>query len=142
MKKTRESISKKYAAEDSPSNDKSLLCLSAAVTKILDSKGLAYKWINQQEHTKTHGFNPDGWTPFKFEGKVEGVDAEGYLRRKELVLATIPREEQRKLIAKNKRRTEALSNFNSEIAKELRQIARQADPDAKVFEGYEENDTD
>ena len=116
----------------------------------LDSNNLHGKWINAIEFKRNFGFNRSGWTPYKAEklskaasaDSLYGGDPEGYVRRGDLVLAVKTKEEAAKQKRHLKQKAGLYKNFNKLKAEEMKQSAREAGVDAKVFEGYDENDAD
>lgn len=140
MKKGKEPIKNKFTDIDSPAFESSLLTISDSIKKELEVKGLGYKFINATLLKRNDNFNKENWRPHKFSSNIEGVNNEGYLRRGDLVLASKPTEEVDSQKRKIRRKTQANQQFNKEQAAELKRMARESGLEAKVYEGYEDNE--
>lgn len=71
------------------------MIIDPAIKKEITERGLKYKWINANKLANSHGFDKKGWKPYKLnssgKSSVYGqTDAEGFLRRGDLVLAVMP----------------------------------------------------
>lgn len=71
------------------------MIIDPSVKSEIISRGLKYKWINANKLAASHGFDKKGWKPYKINSAGKSTvygqtDAEGYLRRGDLVLAVMP----------------------------------------------------
>lgn len=107
----------------------------------LKSKGLAHRWIDVVELSKNHGSHKKGWAPYKFECKLPGASNpfavtagqyEGYLVRRQLVLAVLPDAEAELLRARNKLRTKMQSDPVKMKRDEMRDYVKKSGLDSLV----------
>ena len=124
--------------------DPSILKIPKELRDELTAKGLAHRWINMREFQSTGGFHKHDWVPYKSEtlkrtaSDLGGSGPEGYLIRKELVLAVKPKALQEQHRARIRQKTAIQSQIVKKAANELRESLGPAG--AKVYEGYEENE--
>lgn len=149
QKKGRMPISQKSTenSDFAGPTDTSLLRLAPEQRRELDGKGLAFRWISLKEFQANGNFHKNGYVPYKFESLKKpaeefafGSHPEGYLIRKELVLAVVPKEEHAAHKARIRQRTQAQSQVVKTAASQMRQALKGSG--AKVYEGYEENGGD
>jgi hypothetical protein len=135
---------KKQKYEFDFSKEPSLVDIDPETQKELDSKGLVGKYINATKLRANFGTDPRGWRPYKPDVKGSlantfGADPEGYVRRGDLILAVLPKEQHARLKAKVQYRTDMQSSASQrqKAAQELQQTVGSA---AKVKIGYDENE--
>jgi hypothetical protein len=121
----------------------SILELPVELKAELDKKGLVARWINATEMQRQYGFNKSGWRPYKPDMKLSitnGMlgDAEGYIRRGDLVLATKTKDEHTLHKKKLEFKASIYKGYNKQKAEELRSFMRGAGVKTKVVEGYDE----
>jgi hypothetical protein len=124
--------------------DTSLLRVDPKIKKELAEKGFACRWISLREYQTNGNFHKQDWTPYKVSAGAKGpgefasgTNPEGYIVRKELVLAVRPLEAHNAHKAQIRRRTASQSQIQKVAAQKLRETLGQSG--AKVYEGYEEN---
>lgn len=122
------------------------MIIDPAIKKEITERGLKYKWINAHKLAASHGFDKKGWKPYKLnsggKSSVYGqTDAEGFLRRGDLVLAVMPLQ----LHAKHKAAINQANLANKaamgskEAAKQIRQNFKDNQvKGVRVLEGDEE----
>lgn len=71
------------------------MIIDPAIKAEIVKRGLKYKWINANRLASNNGFDKKGWKPYKLNTSGKSTvygqsDAEGYLRRGDLVLAVMP----------------------------------------------------
>lgn len=116
--------------------------------KEIDGKGLAFRWINATEFQRQYGFHRSGWKPYKPDVKVSGMselggDAEGFVRRGDLILATKTKAENEKHKLGLKMKADRALGYNKIKAEELRKDMLAAGIASTVVEGYEDkNETE
>jgi hypothetical protein len=123
-KKPVESASLKYS-----SFHRNMLDIPPAIAAELKEKGLEGRWINYNEFVKDGNFHRQGWVPFRPEkadssnGFFFGNNPDGIIRRKELVLASRPKEicDAHRAHLKDAAKRKATSKKTAEA--ELRQMA-------------------
>lgn len=111
-----------------------LTSIPSSVKTQLRDEGYACRLINSKKYQEDRGFHKSGWRVYKFERGQEigqgsldfgfGVDAEGYLRRGDLVLAVMPLEMHESHRQNIFRKTKAQMGKNVADAKEIEQYAR------------------
>lgn len=124
------------------------LAVDPIIKQELKAKNLVFRWINAKKLADNYGFDRRQWQPYKTENYKGSVgfghaDAEGYIRRGDLILAVQTNEiaARRKALLKMKQESlnNAVATHNKANAQALKKAARDAGIDAKVYEGYEEN---
>jgi hypothetical protein len=122
------------------------MIIDPAIKKEITDRGLKYKWINANKLASNNGFNKKGWKPYKLNSQGKSVvygqtDAEGYLRRGDLVLAVMPLQ----LHARHKAAIDQANLLNKaatgskEAAKEIKNKFRDNKvKGVRVLEGEEE----
>lgn len=119
------------------------LAIDPAVLADINSKNLAYRWINAVKFKNMHGFDARRWTPYR-NTELSGsnsafgyADAEGYIRRGDMLLAVQPMEINNARKAKIQSRNSSMTSMQQKAAAaELRQTLGS---NIKVHEGYDEN---
>ena len=149
---TRPNVSAKQSELDTLlRNDVSLLDIPNECKKELDSKGLVARWVDIVELNKNQGTHKRGWAPYKFDCKLPGasnpfaVNAgqyDGYLMRRQLVLAVMLKEEQ----ARNKTRVQLRTRMQADPAKlkkeEMKEYLRAGGLDSIVTGNEDMSDED
>jgi len=126
--------------------EQSAFDVDPAIKKDLEAKGKTLRWINATEFTKSGGFNGKGWSPVRvadIESKVlagssmgYGSTAEGFIIRKDMMLAQRPKEttdKHERLLSARARLASGKSKQNAD------QIRDGLGKYGNVIEGYEEN---
>jgi hypothetical protein len=154
VKKGKMPISQKYESNDIQEDfGGDPLKLSRELRKELEDQGLVGRWLNAKKLQSESGFHQSGWKVYKRPESVrnqprgsldylEGMDPEGYVRYRDLVLGckTIESHERNKRVIADK--NARLSNHkerNKRDADAIRYRAREGGLDAKVTEGYDES---
>jgi hypothetical protein len=119
--------------------------------KSLRTQNLGYRFIDAKRYYENGGYHPKGWAAYRVKTSPSatmdtqsfglGRDPEGVFRRGTTILAVKPMEqveEHRRILRERSNR--ASKGVNKQKADELRQMARDADLDAHIQEGYEENE--
>lgn len=130
-----------YEASDSFAIDPNLI-------KELKDKNLAYKWINAIKHKASYGFDRRGWQPYKRESKPIGAteaygyaDPEGFVRRSDMILAVRPQALHDRKMAEIRAKSQGnAKDFQKQSASQLKNALKDGGINAKVHEGYDEND--
>jgi hypothetical protein len=144
--KEKEELTGKTMAQQEMQTFDDHLYINPAIIAEIKAKGLVHRWINAHKLQQMHGFDSRAWTPYKLENpnnnnNIFGKDAEGYLRRGDLILAVQTQQifDQRK--ARVDMRRQALNNavHNKEAAQQLKKSMRDAGIKSKVYEGFDEN---
>lgn len=129
------------------------LSIPAVVLKELEEKQYSYRWLNAKEMLEKRGLHRSGWkiyraaNPDKVKSKDEfdfsiGVDADGYVRRGDLILGIKPVElqERHKERVREKTRNQDVTRLQQQRAREMRMQAKSAGiSDFEAHEGYDEN---
>lgn len=127
------------------------LTISGELKRELDAAGLEARWVSAKLLATDPNSHPRGWRPY-FRKKTEttdkpgfhfGNDPDGLVRRGTMVLAVKPKETAENHRAVLKHRAERMSGqaYEKQRAQELRQMAREHNARAKIYEGYDENDS-
>jgi hypothetical protein len=139
QKSTTNSDFEKIDAQDAGS----LLRIDPAIRRELDEKGLACRWISLREFSQNGNFHKNDWMPYKSDTLKKmasefsfGTNPDGYLVRKEMVLAVKKKELQEAHKAKIARRTQIQSQATKAAAQEIKKTL--GGTGAAVYEGYEE----
>lgn len=119
------------------------LSLPKSLKDELTSKGLDWRFINATQFRSKGNMHQSHWVPYKPEATgIVGTNAEGLIQRGDLILAV-----REKAVSKAHKefltkRNKLQSSANKEHARELRKMVQEAGAagQAKVFEGYEENE--
>lgn len=122
------------------------LQISADLEAELKSKNLAWRFINYNEYRKNNGHRSH-WVPYKTTSTsspeaILGVEADGYIKRGDCILAARPMETHMKHKEFLKKRTDLQSNYQKQKAQELRKDAQEAGIKSTIIEGYEDGDSD
>jgi len=122
---------------------KSMLDIPEDCAKELEASGLEGRWVDVVELKKNHGWHKREWTPFKFKclgqsavnpfGASEGL-YDGYLIRKQLVLAAKTKEKADSRRAYTKMRAKMQSNPGKTSIEEFKKFIHENDRSAKVLE--------
>lgn len=134
-----------------PGAPKSLTDLPQNCMEELRTNGLEARWIDAVELKKNHGYHKQEWQPYKFKCLVEAIktnpfmDAasgfEGYLIRKQLVLAVKTTEEADKQRNYLKFKNNMQMNPGQKAVKEFKEFAQGAQH-LKVEEWDEKDEKD
>ena len=123
------------------------LSLPTALKEQLTSLGYVYRWINEADFRHNNNLHASGWLPYNVNaiGDVKSmarnkVDAEGLMRRGDLILAIRPKSLNDAHVAKTREKNARLKGYTKEKAKEFREFIKGADKSAKITEGYEDNE--
>lgn len=147
MKNNRETKPVKQVKQDPDPMDfdfteafKNRLRVPKAVKDEIEARGHVMRWINVNEYRKAGGYHQSGWVPYKPSvqpgaDELGGRDAEGLLRRGDVILAT-----------RSKEMNEAHKKFKAErnlrkkaYDKQAAATLRASLPGARISEGYEDN---
>lgn len=144
----KKTITKKAVDLSNEDKEPSFFDIPKAIKAELEAKGLVGRWINAKKYQDNYGFHKSGWKAHKTSPNArlagsldfgDGIDAEGFIRRGDLVLATKSAEQQARHKATIDKKTAALSNFTKSAAEEVRKTLGDK---GTVIEGYEENGGD
>lgn len=127
------------------------LALDPAMIKVIESKGHSIRFINFKQFINMGGQHQAHWKPISLKTLKEwgydtigvdtfisGSDSDGYVRRQDLVLATRPKDINDKHKAYLRQEASRVQNLQGRHAQDLREYSRMAGLDAKVEEGYED----
>jgi hypothetical protein len=128
------------------------LGLDPAITSALEAKGMDVRFINAKILQDMGGWNEMGWRPVPMKEVCNttdthsfqfGIDPNGFIRRGDLVLAQRPKDmgikHKQYLAQENERaRIKTKSKYHAE---ELRRLADEAGLDARIHEGYDDEDS-
>lgn len=140
----KKEFTKKDPVEFNPNEMyQSILELPPGIQEEIESKGLVARWINLTEYKRQYGFHRSGWAPYKPETALPATnslagDAEGYIKRGDLILAVKTNEQQNLHKRRLKHKADLYKGYNAEKAKEIRDLMRNVGIKTKVVEGYEE----
>lgn len=149
--KSKPTLKDKEAASELPVtldvNGDDAFSIDPALRAELESKGLAHRWINARKFKDNYGYDARRWVPYKRESKMPGgyesfgyADPEGFIRRGDLILAAQPIAIAEARKAKIAARTAALAGHNKQAAADLKKTMKEAGLNAKVHEGFDENE--
>lgn len=115
----------------------------------LNSAGLEGRWIDVVELKKNHGWHKREWVPHKFSclgksatnpfGATEG-QYDGYLIRKQLVLAAKPKEKADARRAYTQARAKAQANPGKHTIEEFKTFIKENSKSTKVLEWDEDDE--
>jgi hypothetical protein len=147
-------ISQRTSASFVNSDDifQNTLALDPQLLSVLESKGLSHRFINFKQFIDMGGTHKAHWSPIKRSRLKEmgydnidvgsfiaGGDADGYIRRGDLVLAVRPKELNDKHQAYLRQEAGRGKHIQTQHAEELKDFSRRSGLNAKVFEGYDED---
>ena len=123
------------------------LALPQAVKDYLAKKGLDYRFLNANEYRRHGNTHRSHWKPFEAPEELSSaidLTVDRHIQRGDLILGVRPKQisaAHRKFLTERNRR---YSGYNKDKAQEIRDMAREAgaSQQVKVYEGYEENDTE
>jgi hypothetical protein len=129
---------------------KSAFAIPKAIADQLVKDGYVGRFISAQDYLDRRGSHPQGWKVFRLQlgDKASrasldfslGLDPEGYIRYKEMVLAIRPKSLNDAHKAEIRERTERQSGVAKRAAEEIKYFAKDRGlKDLRMFEGYEEN---
>ncbi len=153
IKEGKKPLSQKVKQSSLTSSDVfgNTLAIPEDVQADLDAKGLEPHWLNSKVVYANQGYHPKGWKVYKRDPKMLsdtmgssfkfGNDPDGIIRRGDCILGVKTKAEHQKhkqfLDVRAKRGYQA----NADKAQEMRALLGQSGlKDAKVIEGYDEND--
>lgn len=144
----RPSIKQKQQAQQAanrPVDETDMLAVDPRILADIESKGMTCRWINAVKLKANYGFDARQWVPYKSEVKLSDsfgfTDSEGYVRRGDLVLAVQSKEIAARRKAKIEDRNRRMQNAQGrQAADQLRKSFSDAGIDAKIHEGYDENE--
>jgi hypothetical protein len=120
------------------------LALTEDIKSYLNENNLDWRFINAAQFRSEGNVHRSHWKPFKFDNVSFGsvLNAEGYIMRGDLILATRPKgvtQAHRKFL---KQRNNVQKGFNKAEAQKFRQSFREQgmESQARVIEGYEDED--
>lgn len=121
-----------------------ILSLPDAVKQKLRNEEKDWRFIDGIQFRTNGNIHESHWRPEKFdEPEFKNlVNSEGFIQRKEMILATRPKHVSAAYKKYLNDRNNRLKTQNADAAKELKRRARQAgiEDQIKVSEGYEENE--
>ena len=120
------------------------LALPEGLKKELEDQGLEGRWVNSKILYANQGYHPKNWVPYKRKNSdimdtkdfLSGNDPSGVIRRGDCVLAVKSKEDAVKHRAFLKQRADRYTKFNKEKANELKSLARESNLNARIEEGY------
>jgi hypothetical protein len=127
-----------------------MLELPVELKKELSDQNLDWHFIDYKRYYEAGAMHPRGWVIYKSKNNASatmnlqdfglGRDPEGIVRRGSLALAvkTMEKADAHREFLKD--RASRSKSVNRDKANELRQIAREAQLEANIHEGYEENE--
>lgn len=121
------------------------LSLADALKDKMRKENLDWRFINASQFRSDGNIHRSHWKPYRLEGAdvvTFGANPEGLINRGDLILAvrsTKITQAHKQFLAK---RNAAQKSENAVGASELRKMAKAAgvEKEAKIYEGYEEND--
>jgi hypothetical protein len=118
------------------------LSLPDTIKNELNDAGLDWRFINAAQFRNEGNVHRSHWKPYKFLSSPDLANAEGYLTRGDLILATRPKDVSKAHRKFLNERNKLQKNQNKADAQKMRQALRDngMDGKARVFEGYEDND--
>lgn len=129
------------------------LDIPESIKQELEAKGLSARWIDAQDLYKSGGYHKRGWQAYvrKIDTSATmdssefrlGRDPEGVIRRGSLILGVRSKEQSaqhRELLRQKNARL--AQGVQKEEAQKLQQFARQADLNAKVHTGYDDENNE
>lgn len=115
--------------------------------KELDSQNLVAKWISADVVYRGGGYHPKRWAPYKRKNVTPsmtefglGRDPEGVIRRGDLILGVKTKEAAQLEKAYLQQKADRAAGVNQEKADEMRRYVKDANIDATIHEGYEDNE--
>ena len=120
--------------------------LDPDLKKELQTKNLAWRFINATAYRK-NGTHKSRWIPYKRETKspvdqIFGVEADGYVRRGDLVLAVKPKTDADRQRAFLAHRAKAQMQVQQSHGEEFRRFAAESGVKTSVSEGFDQTDDD
>lgn len=139
--------SRKSAPVSMPDFFQNKLAIPPDVRADLEAKNEEGRWINYSKFVSDGNSHDKGWKVYKAtrrEGQdalVHGTHPDGIIRRGDSVLACRSKlhSQQHRTWLKQKADRQ-VGTFKKQSAEELRQMAKDAQVDAAIVEGYEENE--
>jgi hypothetical protein len=120
------------------------LAISPAILAEIKEKGLKHRWINAHKLQANYGFDSRQWQPYRVENIQKSAfgstDAEGYIRRGDLVLAVQSEAIAKRRYAIVERKNAINKNHLKNTAEQFREEFKKAGIKTKVEEGYGEED--
>ena len=139
---------KKYGAVSSPTQfpkfeQSNLLQLDSGIQEHLTSLGFKWRFIDWGEYCKNTYTHPSQWRPFEFSAEIRGsnrpwalgIDAEGLIGRKDLVLAVRPISMHNEHVAKLAETNRMYRHFEDKKADDFREFAQQRGVKTHVSKG-------
>jgi hypothetical protein len=136
-------VDSRYETEDVEFN---LLVLDSKLKSELESKGLVHRWVNKKEYLDKGNYHNSGWIAYLPDtdagaGRHDfmvGRSPEGYIQRKDLILAVKTVGAAARQKERIKAKTKTAQAFMKQEASEMRARMKDAGvKGAKVHEGYE-----
>lgn len=150
MSKNRPSLKEKQAGTEASINEISydfndFFAVDTALKAELQAKGLVWRWINAIKLKANYGYDSRQWAPYQRKSQAPGMtsfsDAEGFVRRGDLILAVQPKAvdsaRKKQLAARNA--AQNTDKHSKQAAEELRRHMRDSKIQADVTEGYEDS---
>jgi len=113
----------------------------------LDSQNLVARWISADVVYKGGGYHPKRWAPYKRKNVTQsmtefglGRDPEGVVRRGDLILGVKKKEAADLQKAYLAQKADRAAGINQEKADEMRRFAKDANINATIHEGYDDNE--
>lgn len=129
-------------------DDFNMLKVDPELAAELEGKGLVCRWINAKEYQANYGYHKTGWRAYKrasapVTGALDfeyGTDPEGYVRRRDLVLAVKTKEGHAKHQAAINEKNRAYRNISKTQKKQLQDYARNSGVSSEVTDSYDNDD--
>lgn len=126
-----------------PDNFNNMLSLPQPLKDKLTKEGFDWRFLNSTSFRENGNMHHGYWRPYKAtpEDGITGVNAEGFIQRRDLILGIRPKKITKTFQAHYRERNIRQAGVNKAKAEELRKLAKDAqlDRDVRVYEGYEEN---
>lgn len=133
----------------SPNDDEqNILSLDPELRAELEGKGLVGRWVNAKDYQANFGYHRTGWRAYKREASAPrgsldfdyGTDAEGYVRRRDLILGV-------KTVESHARHRKTIDAKNRQLRspakaarKQIQDYANAQGVKSDVSEGYDDDE--
>lgn len=126
------------------------LSVDSEMAESLGKKGLEYRWISMKKYADMGNSHERAWRPVKRSecgmidqsSIINGSDPDGYIRRGDLVLAVRSKDLGDKHRAFLKVQADRQKNVQRDHANELKDFVKKSGINAKISEGYDDEETE
>lgn len=128
------------------------LALDPRIKKEIAAEGLAYRWINASKFKAAYGYDSRQWQPYKRDDSKKGAlennsfgyrDADGHIRRGDLILAVRSLQVHNMAKARNRSKIDGLAGAHrKKSVEQIKQSFQEAGLKdiTQVHDGYDENE--